>query len=562
MTKFETDPKFSLIVPVYDVPMDVFKRCLMSIEDQDYPNLEVIIVPNGDPKAEEYAKEYSKGKENWKVLPLPEKGAARAKNYGFDNSTGEIVSFFCSDYVANPGMVRMWVDKLIAHPECQFVYGAYEYNVKGRNVYWSKEFDLYQEEVANFIDSGFPIWRKYSGRWDENVKSLQDWDYWLNIIKVIGKNKFKGFYLDREISFIAEQPRPEGLSMDSNSKWMERTGFIKNKYGIPIRDICLASIGAPNHAIKIAKMINADYRDDTLHKQNNYKSVYLIGWYMKPGEKSNDHSEVVRYFPNSRKIIHFVGADIYWLRKFSTEKIRQWAGAMTMIPEVHFLSENEAAYNELKSYGLETEIVPIPPYTNLDVTPLPREFSVAVYLTDRSDFDKYLQKHTLSIVKAMPDVKFYGYGDAALDGFKSANFEHKGTMETDEWAKFVCSNSAYLRIVKHDTRPMASDEFILAGRSVVTNIPAPYMEVVDTSGRDPFDRWDMFAPGFNPRRWPETKKKLIQAIRAVRKKQDSPDFIGEAIVAAARYKMILDKTKYIQKINDLSKSKVKELEVI
>lgn len=561
--EFQKDPKFSFIVPVYNVPMDVFKRCLMSIADQDYPNIEVIIVPNEDPQAEEYAREFAKGRDNWKILPLPERGAARAKNHGFNNSTGEIISFFCSDYIANPGMVRMWVDKLLEHPECQFIYGAYEYNVKNRNAYYSKEWDVYQLEIANFLDSGFPIWRQYVAEWDVNVKSLQDWDYWLNIVKNKGA---KGYYLgDREISYIAEQPRPEGLSMDSNKNWIERTKLIKQKYGIPIRDICVVSVGAPNHAIKIAKMINADYRDDTIHKPHEYKALYLIGWYMKPGEKHNDHSSIVGYFEQSQKIIHFVGADIYWLRKFSTEKIRQWAGAMSMINGVHFLCENEAAQSELKSYGIEAEIVPIPPYTSLEVKPLPEEFSVAVYLTDRSDFDKYLQKYTLSIIKAMPDVKFYGYGDAKLEGFSSKNFEHKGTMTTEEWQEFVCKNSAYLRLVRHDTRPMASDEFMIAGRNVVTNIPAPHQDVIDTSGRDPFDKWDRFSPGFNPRRWPETKKKIIQKIREIRKRQASPDFTEKATSISNEYRKVLDKETYTKKINELANkesSKSKELEVV
>lgn len=560
--EFAKDPKFSFIVPVYDVPDDVFKRCLMSIADQDYPNLEVIIVPNGDERAEKIAHEFADGKENWKVLPLAEKGAARAKNYGFDQSTGDIVSFFCSDYIANPGMVRMWVDKLIEHPECQFVYGAYEYNSKDRNAYYSKPFDMYQLEVANFIDSGFPIWRQYAGRWDEKIKSLQDWDYWLDTIKVKNKGNLKGHYLGREISFIAEPPRPGGLSLDSMTNWVDRSKVIKDKYGIPLRDICVVSVGAPNHGIEIAKMIGADYRDDTIHKSHQYKALYLIGWYMKPGQAYNEHSMILQCFENSKKIVHFVGADIYWLRKFPVQQIREWAGAMKMSVD-HFLTENQAAHDELLSYGIDSEIVPIPPYTNLEVRDLPKEFSVAIYLTDRSDFDKYLKQYTLSIVKAMPDVKFQGYGDWEDNEFKSKNFVHKGTLSREEWTKFVYENSAYLRLVRHDTRPMASDEFILAGRNVITNIPAPYMDVVDTKGIMAFDEWDLFAPGFVAKRWPETKAKIVQKIREVKKRQKvmSIDMISQRTIAANDYKLLLDKSKYIAKIRDLACPDVK-LEVV
>jgi glycosyltransferase involved in cell wall biosynthesis len=557
--EFKEDPKFSVIVPVYDVPQDVFKRCLLSISDQDYGNLEVVIVPNGgDRDAEKMALEFAEGKSNWKVIFTEEKGACNARNLGFKESTGEIVSFTNSDYILNPGCIRMWVDKLQENPDCGFVYGAYEYNAKQRDVYDSKDFDIYQLEVANYIDCGFPLWRKYVVEWDSEVKSLQDWDFWLRVVK----SGVKGHYLGREISYIAEYPRPKGLSMDSSSNWVERVNFVKEKNGIPIRDICVCSLGAPNHAVQIAKMIGADFRDDTLHKPHEYKSLYLIGWYMRPGEAHNSHSDIVKAFPNSRKILHFVGADIYWLRKFSKEQISQWSGAMKLTFD-HILSENEAAQEELRSYGLDSEIVPIPPYSDFSkVLPYPKEFSVALYLTDKSDFDKYLQEPTLSIVKAMPDIKFYGYGDAQLQGFKAKNFEHKGFLKRPDWEKFVEERSAYLRIVKHDTRPMASDEFIMAGRSVITNIPAPYMDVIDTSGTMPFDSWDKFSPGFNPLRWPETKTKIVQKIREVKKRTELCDGenMANRLIASSEYRELLSKETFKQKI--LNMALAPKLEVV
>lgn len=553
--KFKDDPLFSVIVPVYDVPLDVFKRCLMSIADQDYPNLEVILVPNGgDKEAEKMAREFSQGRSTWNVFPTEEKGACNARNLGFKHSKGEIVSFTNSDYILNTGIIRTWVDALLAHPECGFAYGAYEYASSHQEVYWSKPFDIEQLRTANYIDCGFPVWRQHVAQWDPSVKSLQDWDFWLSVVE----KGVKGHFLDREISFVAAPPRPKGLSMDSSSNWEERVMFIKEKHGIKDRDICVTSIGAPFHGMKIAQMIEADYRDDTLFKPHSYKALYLIGWYMKPKQEHNAHSTVVNYFVNSKVIVHFVGADIFWLRKFSTEFIKGWAGAMKLATH-HILCENEAAQEELKGYGIDAEIVPIPPYTNLDVKPLPKEFSVALYLTDKSDFDKYVLKYTLSIVKAMPDVKFVGYGDAQLGEFKAKNFEHKGNLTTEEWGQFVYDRSANLRLVKHDTRPMASDEFIIAGRSVITNIPNECHDVVDTSGNFTFDKWDKFAPGFSARRWPATKKAIIKKIREVRNEQKSEAFELLRLSRSVETKSVLDKEKYIEKIRSLATSPILEV---
>jgi hypothetical protein len=322
-------------------------------------------------------------------------------------------------------------------------------------------------------------------------------------------------------------------------------------------------------------MIGADYRDDTLFKPHAYKAGYIIGWYMNPGEKENPHSQLIQAFRNygSKVIVHWVGADIYKLRKFSVERIREFAGALKMATD-HILCENELAQEELASYGIEAEIVPIPPYSDFNIEPLPNEFSVALYLTDRSDFDKYLQRHTLSIVKAMPDVRFYGYGDACLEfpegKFEAANFKHMGSLTRPEWEQFVKDRAAYLRLVRHDTRPLATDEFLMAGRSVITNIPAPWVEYVDTSGDLPFDKWDTFAPGFSAIRWPETKKRIIQAIRKVKALQAQPpraqgqlsEFDAARRVCHNSLKKLLDKQTFIDRIAEMAKREPVTLGVV
>lgn len=549
--KIEKEPKVSLIIPAYDLPDGTLKRCLESIVDQDYPNIEVVIVPNGgDRAAEEVANAYAKDKENWKVVFLEEKGACKARNEGFKNSTGEIVAFINSDYILYTGIVRMWVDKLKDHPDCGFVYGAYEYISNHKDVYWSKPFDPYLLKVANYIDCGFPLWRKHAVEWDENIKSLQDWDFWIRVVK----NGVKGYYLGREISYAAAYPRPKGLSYDSGQNWIERVKAVKEKNGIPINDICVTSVGAPNHGVKIAQMIGADYRDDTLHKPHDYRALYLIGWFMKADNNQNSHPAILQLFDksNCKRIIHFIGADIYHLKSFPWTQLKFISAALNESVD-HILCENEQAKKELKELGINSEIVPIPPYTDLELRPLPKDFTVSLYLTDRSDFDKYLIRHTLSIVKAMPDIKFTGYGDAQLMGFKANNFEMKGSLKTEEWSKYVYENSAYLRLVRHDTAPMASAEFMIAGRNVISNIPDECSDYIDTSGKQGIDKWDLFAPGFSVSRWPETKAEIVRKIREIKRVQSENGnvFEAERLARSVATKVRFNKDKYIAKIHSL-----------
>lgn len=568
--KFMDDPLVSMIVPIYDIKPDVLKRCLLSLKDQDYGNMEVICVLDG-PNAEldHVAAGFVTGSPGkFTLMEIPHGGACAARNAGFEASKGDIVSFFNSDYVAKPGMLRMWVDALQEHPDCGFVYGGYEYNASRRWIYPSKPFDAWVLSQANYIDCGFPLWRKYAVKWDTAVKSLQDWDFWIRVVRgdgnfrydhdplcqnekdCIHKKPVKGFYLGRDYSFIAEMPRAKGLSEDSSNNWIDRVTFIKEKNGIAMSDILVTSLGAANHGIEIAKMIGADFRDDTFDKPSAYKALYMIGFYIKPNEAGlNEHARRLAVFkdkyPTAKRVVHFVGADIFWLRKFPWDSLKYLAGALRQSCDT-ILSENQAAHDELESFGIPSGIVPIPSYTdNWQVKPLPETFKVALYLVDGSlsDFDKYCFEQTLSIVRGMPDVQFTGYGQAGQD-LRYPNLKHAGFIPRDKWPAYVYENSALLRIVRHDTMPMAGNEFMMAGRSVITNIKNEGTHYIDTSGKEEISSWDQFGEGLNAHRWPETKAEIMRIIRAVKNS-------GQTETGSDRLKDLLDKQTYIAKIKEV-----------
>lgn len=538
--ELDTDPLFSVIVPIHDLKPDVLRRCLRSISIQNYSHLEVVLVldgPNEDLR--KVAGEYLKY--NWKLIEIEHGGACAARNAGFNASSGEIVSFTNSDYILKRGIIRLWVDRMVANKDCGFLYGGYDFNSSNRFYYPSKPFDRFQLENANYIDCGFPVWRKYVVPWDVNCKSLQDWDFWIRVVKT---HNVKGYYLEREVSFTAEPPRPKGLSNDSHDNWVERVKYVKHKNGIALHDIVVTSYGAPNHGVEIAKMIGADFRDDTILKPNEYKAVYMIGFYIKPDQSSNEHGPTLSSFkPKVKKIVHWVGADIFWLRKFSFENLHLLGGALKETGVIH-LTENEAAQKELKDLiGADSLIVPIPPYNDYEIRPLPEEFTVSAFLTSKSDFDKYLKEHTLSIVRSMPDVKFTLYGDDAKN-IHYPNVECRGNMSKEEWKKYVYENSCLLRLCRHDTTPLASAEFMMAGRSVVSNIKGECTTYIDTSGESHVNEWDKQAPGFSVTRWPETKKKIVRAIREIKK--------HNRLIVVPELKERFNRGKYIQKIEELA----------
>lgn len=551
MVEFKKELLVSFIVPIYKVPADVLRRCLMSLDDQDYDAIEVICVLDGaDEELRKVVTPFLK-KDNFRLLEIEHGGACQARNAGFMVSNGEIVSFFNSDYILKAGAARLWVTALLDNPDCGFAYGGYEYTTAQRFAYGSQPFDPWLLKVANYIDCGFPLWRVNFVPWDPECKSLQDWDFWL---RVVGQGT-KGFYMGPEATFLAEPPRSGGLSMDSHNNWIDRVHYVKAKNGIHEPEVVVTSVGAPTHGVEIAKMLDYDYRDTTIMKPNAYKGLYLIGWYMKPQDQGNAHPQILMAFdkPGVKKIIHFVGADIFWLRKFPWESLQALSGALRLKADA-ILCETELAQKELKAFGIDAEIVPIPSYSTWELEERPKEFSVGIFLTERSDFDKYLFEHTLSIVRAMPDVQFHAYGDGGLDiGYP--NMKHYKNMPREGWQKFVYETSCLLRLVRHDTLPMSSCEFLMSGRDVVTNIPHPHVEYIDTAGKIELNEWDRFGAGMSPHHWNETKKEIIQRLRAIRRGEKGNVSLPDKIEAREFYLEMLDKKKYAERIQALALGK-------
>ena len=87
----------SIIVPVYNVEKYI-KKCIDSIINQTYQNLEIILVDDGSPdKCGEICEEYSKKDNRIKVIHKENGGVSDARNAGLEKATGEYIAFIDSD---------------------------------------------------------------------------------------------------------------------------------------------------------------------------------------------------------------------------------------------------------------------------------------------------------------------------------------------------------------------------------------------------------------------------------------------------------------------------------
>lgn len=87
----------SIVVPIYNVER-YLDKCVKSILDQTYKNLEVVLVDDGSTDKSSQICDEWKGKDNRiKVIHQENQGVSVARNVGIENSTGEWITFSDND---------------------------------------------------------------------------------------------------------------------------------------------------------------------------------------------------------------------------------------------------------------------------------------------------------------------------------------------------------------------------------------------------------------------------------------------------------------------------------
>ena len=102
----------SVIVPIYKVEA-YLERCIKSIVDQTYKNLEIILVDDGSPdRCHEICDEWKEKDDRIKVIHKKNGGLSDARNAGMQIMTGTYVSYIDSDdWIAN-GMYQNMINAI------------------------------------------------------------------------------------------------------------------------------------------------------------------------------------------------------------------------------------------------------------------------------------------------------------------------------------------------------------------------------------------------------------------------------------------------------------------
>lgn len=97
--------RVSVIVPIYKVEQTL-DRCVKSIHEQSYRNLEIILVDDGSPdRCPQMCDEYASTDNRIIVIHKKNGGLSDARNAGIKKSTGEYIAFVDSDDYVEPNYI-------------------------------------------------------------------------------------------------------------------------------------------------------------------------------------------------------------------------------------------------------------------------------------------------------------------------------------------------------------------------------------------------------------------------------------------------------------------------
>ena len=162
------DKLISIIVPIYKTEK-YLDRCLESIVNQTYKNLEIILIDDDSPdNCPQMCDEWAQKDMRIKVLHKSNDGLANARNSGIDIATGDYVIFADSDDYLEADMVEFLLNLSVKYDadvsRCGF-YFNYEENGEEKTESSDTNIKLfdYSERIIELTTSGYMggvVWNK------------------------------------------------------------------------------------------------------------------------------------------------------------------------------------------------------------------------------------------------------------------------------------------------------------------------------------------------------------------------------------------------------------------
>jgi regulator of replication initiation timing len=190
-------PRISLVTPSYN-QADYLETTIRSVLQQNYPNLEFIIIDGGSTDHSlDIIHYYASHLTAW--VSEPDGGQSHAINKGMAKATGEILGWINSDDFLLPGALHHVAQALQGAIRKEAIAPAWGVGrtlmvePSGQPTYCRMPLDITYEGVLNWLFHWFPqqstfwtrsLWEQ-AGPLDESLHYVMDFELWLKMLKVV-----------------------------------------------------------------------------------------------------------------------------------------------------------------------------------------------------------------------------------------------------------------------------------------------------------------------------------------------------------------------------------------
>lgn len=210
----------SIIVPIYKVEA-YLEKCIQSIQNQTYKEVEIILVDDGSPDGcgkicDAYAEEDAR----IKVIHKENGGLSDARNKGLDIAVGDYILFVDSDDYIHPQMVEILLTNL-QYTDADMV-------VCGFKQVWEKDEVVFPEFTSNAVAEGI------KGEAGKTVEVFRGQDVmnnlqYKNLLTVVAWNKLYKAELFQEIRYPKGRIHEDEFLTHHILHLCKKTAYIKEE---------------------------------------------------------------------------------------------------------------------------------------------------------------------------------------------------------------------------------------------------------------------------------------------------------------------------------------------
>lgn len=208
----------SIIVPIFNTPISIFRRCYKSLLNQTYPNIQIIVIDDGSEK--ENSKKYEEILSSSTIYKRQtNKGVSAARNNGVTMASGNYVTFVDSDDELENSFIEQCVEKIMSANLDMLITGK-------KIVRNNKVVDIWQpnpivaektkeanEEIAInnylYVSAGSFVSTSIAKTisFDEEIRLGEDTLYLISATKIaknIGVSNYSGYKYDKSNSTLSK----------------------------------------------------------------------------------------------------------------------------------------------------------------------------------------------------------------------------------------------------------------------------------------------------------------------------------------------------------------------